>query len=182
MTAMGADPAAEVGVETAADPGADAAPEVEVEAGADPAPEVEVEAGGGGAGEWCLVSVVDVHLDLPAEYPEVVLRENADPARELRIQVGLAEGRAIAAAFRKYSSPRPLTHRLFMELLDGHGVNLVALRITFRRGQVYFAELETSSALGCIVTPCRPSDGLALVLQQRLPVPILVARQVLEGN
>ncbi len=127
---------------------------------------------------WHLVAVHDVVFDLPAAYPEVVLHEAQHPWRELRIPVGVAEGTAIAYAFRSIETPRPMTHDLFTEVLERYGVTIDAVRITARRGQAFLAEMDTSGSRGRQVMPCRPSDAVALALRQRLPVPILVAEWV----
>ena len=127
---------------------------------------------------WHLVSVSDVVFELPAAYPEIVLHEAQHPWRELRIPVGLAEATAIAYAFRSISTPRPMTHDLFTEMLERHGVTIDAVRITARRGQAFLAELDTSGPRGRQVLPCRPSDAVALALRQRLPIPVLAAEWV----
>jgi bifunctional DNase/RNase len=66
------------------------------------------------------------------------------------------------------------------ELLERHKVEVAALRITARHNGVYFAELETMGSTGRAVVPCRPSDGMALVLRQRMEVPIVVATWVFD--
>ncbi|HEY5026638.1 MAG TPA: bifunctional nuclease family protein [Acidimicrobiales bacterium] len=130
---------------------------------------------------WRIVAVAGVEIELPNVNPEVVLHEAQDPWRELRIPVGMAEGTAIAYAFRSIDTPRPLTHELVTEILDRHDVSVEAVRITVRRGQVFFAELDTMGPRGRRVMPCRPSDAIALALRQRLPTPILVAEWVFTG-
>jgi len=60
-------------------------------------------------------------------------------------------------------------------------VTIEAVRITVRRGQQFFAEIDTTGPGGRQVVPCRPSDALALALRQRLPTPILVAEWVFTG-
>ena len=124
---------------------------------------------------WRMVSLAGVHLELPGVHPEVLLQERDAPWRELRIPVGFAEGTAIAYGWRGVATPRPLTHELLAELLDRHGVEVEALRITSRQGGTYLAELETSGPRGRQVVPCRPSDGLALVVRRRMSTPVLVA-------
>jgi bifunctional DNase/RNase len=131
--------------------------------------------------DWRIVAVAAVEMDLPSANPEVVLHEAQDPWRELRIPVGMAEGTAIAYAFKGLETPRPLTHELFTHILDGHDVSVAAVRITVRRGQVFFAEIDTTGPRGRRVLPCRPSDALALALRQRLPTPILVGDWVFTG-
>ncbi len=128
---------------------------------------------------WRVVTLAGVRLELPAEYPEVVLQESEAPWRQLRIPVGMAEGRALAYAWRQVPTPRPLTHQLMVDLLDLHGVEVSALRITERSGGTFLAELETQGPRGRHTVPCRPSDGLSLVLRRRMDTPILVADELL---
>ncbi len=130
---------------------------------------------------WRIVAVAGVEMELPTVNPEVVLHEAQDPWRELRIPVGMAEGTAIAFAHRGIDTPRPLTHELVTDILDRHDVSVAAVRITVRRGQVFFAEIDTMGPRGRRVLPCRPSDAIALALRQKLPTPILVAEWVFTG-
>lgn len=131
---------------------------------------------------WRLVTVAGISMELPSTNPEIELRESAPPYRELRIPVGLAEGTAIAYAWRGMKTPRPLTHDLIIEVLSSHQVSLEAVRITRRVGQVYFAEIDTMGPKGRRVVSCRPSDAIALLLRQELPTPLLVSEAVLDGR
>ena len=81
----------------------------------------------------------------------------------------------------RIDTPRPLTHELVTDILDSHDVSIAAVRITVRRGRVFFAEIDTTGPRGRCVLPCRPSDAIALALRQRLPTPILVAEWVFSG-
>lgn len=131
-------------------------------------------------GIWRLAVVAGVRMDMPGEHPEVLVHEAVAPWRELAIPVGMAEGNAIAYAWRGLTTPRPLTHALFTDVLERHQVQLEAVRITARRGRSYFAEIDTVGPKGRQVISCRPSDALALVLRQRLPTPVLVADWVFD--
>ncbi|HXQ61004.1 MAG TPA: bifunctional nuclease family protein [Acidimicrobiales bacterium] len=131
-------------------------------------------------GTWRLAVVAGVRMEMPGEHPEVLVHEAVAPWRELAIPVGMAEGNAIAFAWRGLSTPRPLTHALFTDVLERHAVQLEAVRITARRGRTYFAELDTVGPRGRQVIACRPSDALALVLRQRMPTPVLVADWVFD--
>ncbi|HXW35397.1 MAG TPA: bifunctional nuclease family protein [Acidimicrobiales bacterium] len=131
---------------------------------------------------WRLVAVAGVFMELPSQYPEIVLQESEAPWRELRIPVGLAEGTAIAYAYKGIITPRPLTHQMFTEVIERHGVSIEAVRITARRRGIYHAELETTGRTGRQVVPCRPSDAFALVLRQRMPTPILVADWLFDSD
>jgi bifunctional DNase/RNase len=123
---------------------------------------------------------VDVSLVLPSTYPVVILQEADAPYRELRIPVGGAEGVAIGYAARQVDTPRPLTHEMFSHLLDAFDLNLDAVRITSLEGANFIAELQLSGPSGVRTVDCRPSDAIALCLRRALPVPIMVATEVLE--
>jgi len=122
---------------------------------------------------------VDVVLMLPATHPVVVLQEADAPFRELRIPVGGAEGIAIAYAARGVATPKPLTHELFARVFEEFGMSLDVVRITEVRGSSFSAEMVLSGPQGVRLIECRPSDGIALALRQRLPVPIMAALAVL---
>jgi uncharacterized protein len=129
---------------------------------------------------WRLAVVAGVRMDLPGDYPVVLVHEAVSPWRELAIPVAMADGNAIAYGWRALTTPRPLTHALFTDVLERHNIQLEAVRITARRGQSYFAELDTVGPRGRQIIPCRPSDALALVLRQRIPTPVLVADWVFD--
>lgn len=129
---------------------------------------------------WRVVEVEAVEMHLPGSNPEVVLAEKVPPWRRLRIPVGFSEGNSIAYALHGVEVPRPLTHDLMAELLERHGVEVVALRLTARHNGVFFGELETMGPRGREVVPCRPSDGVALVLRQRMDTPVIVATWLFE--
>ena len=75
------------------------------------------EPGGWPSWPWC------VEMDLPGAHPEVVVHEAVSPWRELRHPRGDGGGNAIAYAWRGLTTPRPLTHEMFTEILDRHGVS-----------------------------------------------------------
>jgi uncharacterized protein len=186
MTAAG-EPGPDVGATESA---GDAVAEAVAEQVAEPTAERVADTGGEPAPDaaapapfepWHLATVVDVRMDLPAANPEVVLQESAAPWRRLHIPVGMAEGNAIAHALRDVATPRPLTHALFAEVLERHGVEVEAARITARQGRLFSAELDTTGARGRHVVPCRPSDAIALLLRQRLPTPLLVGEWVFDN-
>jgi uncharacterized protein len=127
-----------------------------------------------------LVSTVTV--DLPNQHATVVLRESESPRRHLSFSIGIPDAVALSHALRRITTPRPLTHELMSEVLQGAEVDVVAVRVVGRQGAVYFAELDVRSRAGRGVHPCRPSDGLTLALLQKVPVPILVDRRLFEES
>ncbi len=130
------------------------------------------------APSWSLMVMAGIRVELPSEFAELLLRETEAPWRDLAIPVGLADGKAIAYAWRGITTPRPLTHELFATVLERHGVEIEAVRITERHGTRFVAELDTTGPGGHHKVSCRPSDAIAMALRRKLPTPILVAEDV----
>jgi bifunctional DNase/RNase len=127
-----------------------------------------------------VMELVDVRLDLPAQYPVVTLHETESPFRQLVFPVGLAEGTNLSAAVQRTTSPRPLSHEVLAEILGRFQIDVVAVRLTGRRGGTYLAELDLMGARGHEVVACRPTDGLNLALRLPVTPPILCDERLLE--
>lgn len=127
-----------------------------------------------------VLEFVTVEIVLPSTHPVLRLREAAEPHRELRIPIGVPEGVAIAYAARGMPTPRPLTHELFVQVIESLGATIETVRITAVEGASYAAELVLSGPSGMRVLPCRPSDGVCLALRQRNAVPLTASGAVLD--
>jgi bifunctional DNase/RNase len=126
-----------------------------------------------------VMDVEDVRLDLPSQYPSVTLNESEPPMRQLVFPVGLPEGTALALALRRMASPRPLTHELFMDVMQRARIDVIALRLVGRENGNYLAELDLMLPEGRERISCRPSDGLVLALRMPVSAPILVDERLL---
>ena len=127
-----------------------------------------------------VMDVEDVSMDLPSPYPMVTLVESEPPMRSLVFPIGLTEGTALALALRRMESPRPLTHELFVDVLQRLRVDVIAVRLTGRQQGNYLAELDLMAPDGRERLACRPSDALVLALRMPVPAPILVDERLLE--
>ncbi|HEY1828072.1 MAG TPA: bifunctional nuclease domain-containing protein, partial [Acidimicrobiales bacterium] len=127
-----------------------------------------------------VMDIESVSLELPTQYPVVTLLESEPPMRTLTFPVGLPEGTALALAQRRMTSARPLTHELFMEVLQRVRIDVIAVRLTGREHGNYLAELDLMTPQGRERMPCRPSDGLVLALRMPVPAPILADERLLE--
>lgn len=116
------------------------------------------------------MELVGVRLELPANTPIVLLREQAGRRRVLPIYIGGPEAAAIAYALEGVESPRPLTHDLFKNVLDELGVQLVRVVVTEMREHTYFAELHLDRAGSTSVVSSRPSDSIALAVRTGSPI------------
>jgi bifunctional DNase/RNase len=127
-----------------------------------------------------VVDVEDVSLDLPSQFPTVTLVESEPPSRSLVFPIGLTEGTALALALRRMDSPRPMTHELFMQVLQRVRIDVIAVRLIGRDQGNYLAELDLMAPNGRERIACRPSDGLILALRMPVPAPILVDERLLQ--
>ena len=130
--------------------------------------------------QFRVMDVEDVMLDLPSQYPTVTLVEAEPPMRSLVFPIGLTEGTALALALRRMDSPRPMTHELFMEVLQRVHIDVIAVRLIGRDAGNYLAELDLMAPNGRERVACRPSDALVLALRMPVAAPILVDERLLE--
>jgi hypothetical protein len=126
-----------------------------------------------------VMDVEDVSLDLPSQYPAVTLIESEPPMRTLVFPVGMSEGTALAQAMRRMNSARPMTHELFMDVLQRAHVEVIAVRLIGRQNGNYLAELDLMTPQGRERVPCRASDGLVMALRMPVAAPILVDERLL---
>jgi bifunctional DNase/RNase len=129
-----------------------------------------------------VMDVDGVSLELPSQFPTVTLQESEPPLRTLVFPIGLTEGTALALALHKMESPRPMTHELFVQVLQRVHIDVIAVRLTGRDHGNYLAELDLMAPNGRERLACRPSDGLVLALRMPVPAPILVDERLLEGS
>lgn len=124
------------------------------------------------------LELVAVRVELPSNTPVVVLRELSGRRRQLSIFIGGPEATAIAFALEGVDTPRPLTHDLFCDVLDGLDAQLEQVVITELRDTTYYADLQISSPSGERTVSARPSDAVALAV--RVGCPIFATDEVLD--
>lgn len=123
------------------------------------------------------MSLVGVRVELPTNQPIVLLRE-AVGERFLPIWIGGVEAQAIAFALQGMSTPRPLTHDLFKEVLAALGVGVRRVVIVELREGTFYADLVLERDDKEIVVSARPSDAIALAV--RIGTPIFAVEDVLD--
>ena len=88
------------------------------------------------------MEVAGVRVEVPANTPMVVLREQEGRHRLLPIFIGSPEASAIHYALEGVVPPRPLTHDLFVNVLAALGARLEQVVVTEIREHTFFAELH----------------------------------------
>ena len=101
----------------------------------------------------------------------VVLLED-ERSRIVPIFVGLSEAISIHHALSGDLSPRPMTHDLFISVLDFLSASITGVLIDDLDGGIYYARLTISSDGRQSEIDARPSDCLALALRSRAPIEV----------
>lgn len=109
----------------------------------------------------------------------VMVLEEINGPRLLPIWIGLYEGGAIGMALSGQQFPRPLTHDLFMVVVQQLGAKVKSVTITELKDSTFFAEVCLMNGNKDIVIDARPSDSVALAV--RANCPILVNDQVFKA-
>jgi uncharacterized protein len=123
------------------------------------------------------MELVGVRVEVPANTPIVVLREQVGSHRLLPIVIGTPEASSIHAALEGIESPRPLTHDLMVAVFQQLGVSVQRVVVTEVRDHVFYAELHLTSPTGDHVVSSRPSDAIALAA--RLGTPLFASESLL---
>ena len=126
------------------------------------------------------VELVGVRVEIPANTPMVLLREQEGRHRLLPIYIGSPEASAIHYALEGIEPPRPFTHDLFLITLDQLGATLDKIVVTEMRDRTFFAEVHLTAESGEKVISARPSDAIALAV--RCGAPLFVGDELLDEH
>ena len=108
------------------------------------------------------MELVGVRVEVPANTPVVILREQTEPHRVLPILIGSPEASAIHTALSGIVAPRPMTHDLIVELLRSTDAALDKVVVTEIRDHTFYAELHLRVRGTASTVSCRPSDAIAV--------------------
>jgi bifunctional DNase/RNase len=118
-------------------------------------------------------------MDPVTNMPIVVLKDvNGDAI--LPIWVGIPEAHAIHWEIEKLTPPRPMTHDLLKNALQGLNARIQKVIVNELRDDTFYAVicLEQNGEQVCM--DARPSDAIALAL--RVDCPVYVSEQVLKNS
>ncbi len=117
------------------------------------------------------MELVGVRIQVPTNAPIMLLKERAEPHRVVPIYIGGPEAHAIDLALSEVETERPMTHDLFVEVIDRLGATPEQVIITELRERTFFADLYLRDATGeVVVISARPSDAVALAARTGMPI------------
>ena len=116
----------------------------------------------------------------PVSNMPIIILKNQDGDTVLPIWVGIFEANAIAMQLEEVVSPRPMTHDLLKNVIEGLDAEVKRVVITDLKENTFFAAIHLDREGKDLSIDARPSDAMALAL--RVAAPIFVERQVLDKS
>jgi bifunctional DNase/RNase len=122
------------------------------------------------------VSIDSIRVSLMSQHRIVILKD-VDSERFLPIWIGPFEAEAITVSLQEMEVARPLTHDLLRNVIQSLGAEVVQIKITELRDDVFYARIVMRLNGRELEIDSRPSDALALAV--RVHVPIFVDETVM---
>jgi len=116
----------------------------------------------------------------PVSNMPIIILKNPSGKTVLPIWVGIFEANAIAMQLEEVVSPRPMTHDLLKNVIEGLEAQVEQVVITDLKDNTFFAAIHLLRDGERFTIDARPSDAMALAL--RTSAPIFVERQVLDKS
>jgi len=118
-------------------------------------------------------------IDPVSNMPIIILKD-ATGEEVLPIWVGIFEANAIAMQMENIIAPRPMTHDLLRNVIEGLQARILKVEITDLRDNTFFAVINLDRNGESLSIDSRPSDAMALAL--RVGAPIFVQKGVLDKS
>ena len=115
------------------------------------------------------MKVAGIALDAITRSPIVLLKDATD-RRALPIYIGQEQARAIMAAQENQKAPRPLTHDLIVNILQGWDMVLEKVIIHSLQKETFYASLILKQGDTHKEIDARPSDAIAIALRTNSPI------------
>ncbi len=107
----------------------------------------------------------------PFNNAPVILLKDLHSNKAMPIWIGESEAMSIALGLQHNEFPRPLSHDLMKEIIEGLGGSVEKVVITNLKEGTYYATVFLRRADGGTVeVDARPSDSLALALRMGSPI------------
>lgn len=118
-----------------------------------------------------MISISEVHLESdPNRGNMVVLKENAEAERYFMMFVGDAEFAAIAKEKGLVEPKRPLTHELYLSIMEKLQLEFLRIEIHDMQQETFYAHVILRANGEELAVDSRPSDAVALALNRKVPI------------
>jgi bifunctional DNase/RNase len=124
------------------------------------------------------MKVHGLFFDSETNQSVVILKEEST-GKTLPIWVGLFEANAITMGIEHTWTPRPMTHDLIKNIIEGMNALVRDITVNDLRSNTFYAIISLEVEGRVIKIDSRPSDAIALALRTKSP--IYVEEKVLES-
>lgn len=108
----------------------------------------------------------------------IVILKDVHGNRALPIWIGNFEANAIALEMEQVTPPRPMTHDLIKNILEGINATVTRVVVNDLRDSTFYAQIFLLVGGEEVIVDSRPSDAIALAL--RVKAPIFVEEKVID--
>lgn len=115
------------------------------------------------------MKVAGIALDATTRSPIVLLRD-ASERRALPIFIGQEQAKSIIGALENHQPPRPLTHDLFVNLMEAWDMVLERVVIHSLQDNTFYAVLIVRQGENRKEIDARPSDAISIALRTDSPI------------
>ena len=115
------------------------------------------------------MKVAGIALDAVTRSPIVLLKDGSD-RRALPIYIGQDQAKNIISALEQQKPPRPLTHDLFVNLIEAWEMDLERIVIHSLQENTFYAVLCLQQGEAKKEIDCRPSDAIAIAIRTGSPI------------
>ncbi len=115
------------------------------------------------------MKVAGIALDAATRSPIVLLKDGTD-RRALPIYIGQDQAKAIISALENQTPPRPLTHDLFVNLMESWEMTLDRIVIHSLQDNTFYAVLIVHQGEAKREIDARPSDAIAIAIRTNSPI------------
>lgn len=99
-----------------------------------------------------------------------LLLAQVDGPYRIPVVIGAAEAQSIAIRLESITTPRPLTHDLFMSFAQAFGIRLLEVFIYKFEDGIFSSELTFTDGERQIVLDARTSDAIAIAMRCKAPI------------
>ncbi len=127
-------------------------------------------------------------MDIPVELSRIIINEGSDQqvivlkersgSRSFPIVIGIVEIFAIDRRLKGMTPPRPMTHDLIQNVIDGMGGRIQKIVVNDLRNHTFYALISIDIDGKIVEIDSRPSDAIALGVATNAP--LYVADHVFE--
>jgi bifunctional DNase/RNase len=114
----------------------------------------------------------------PLQNMALVILRDLEGTKALPIWVGITEANAIAMEIEQVPPPRPMTHDLIKNIIEGVNATVTRIVVNDLKDSTFYATIFLSLQGQEVRIDSRPSDAIAVAL--RVKAPIYVTLDVIE--